>query len=289
MAIGQVTHKPRHDGTSSPRGELARFLNDPAKVGFVALVLTSLAMLEGWLLWNKLRARAPADSVAQAFPVRGPASVTAPVSGPAPESKPVALPTQPTLPDVAAEYKPVAPAKPVPPSVVREPAADSKTSTQASMPSAPPSTASKPAKEEKRPNTRKAADASVEPRRLPRKTEPATKPIEAPATQTVQPVPSPAPTPAPRSPTLQQAAKTLEPISRAPFEFPLAAARQGISEGRVKARATIGPGGNVLAVEIVSAYPQRLFDRAVMESITRWKFPPGADRRSYEVEVEFKR
>jgi outer membrane biosynthesis protein TonB len=39
----------------------------------------------------------------------------------------------------------------------------------------------------------------------------------------------------------------------------------------------------------VAAYPQRLFDRAVVESVRQWKFPPGADRRSYEVDVEFKR
>lgn len=86
-----------------------------------------------------------------------------------------------------------------------------------------------------------------------------------------------------------QPAKALEPVARAPLQFPVSAVRQGVTQGKVKARATIDAAGNVQAVEILSAYPQRLFDRALVDSLSQWKFPPGADGRRYEVEVEFNR
>lgn len=145
--------------------------------------------------------------------------------------------------------------------------------------------------EKRAPDARKPAEPAAEPKRAPRKNEPAAKPAEPVIQPNVEPPPAPvapAPVPAPQ-PAPVPVATTLEPISRTAPEFPIAAVRQGVSEGRVKARARIDAAGNVTSVDILNAYPQRLFDRAVMESVSRWKFPPGADRRTYEVDVEFKR
>lgn len=286
MATEKAAQVPRHDGAHAPHGALARFLSDPAKVGFAALLLLSVAALESWLLWNKLRDRVRTEVIA-AVPSPAPAPAVAPV----PSSEPAAAPAPATVPTPA----PVAdnsavPSKSAPPQAPREPAAT--TAAQAVPPTKTGPAASKPAKEEVRSDLRKPPVTPAEPKRTPRKPEPSPPPkaVEPPAQQPVQPVPSPATTPPPRpAPSAPSRGQALEPISRAAPQFPIAAVRQGISSGRVKARATIDAGGNVIAVEILNAYPQRLFDRAVTESVSQWKFPPGADRRSYEVEVEFKR
>lgn len=286
MATEKAAQMPRHDGAHAPHGALAKFLSDPAKVGFAALLLLSVALLESWLLWNKLRDRVRTEVIA-AVPSPAPAPATAPLASSAPAAAPPPA-TVPTPAPVA--DKPAAPTKSTPPQAPREPAAS--TATQAAPPTKAPPAASKPAKEEARPDIRKPPATAAEPKRAPRKPEPMppAKAVESPAPQPVQPAPSPATVPAPRPvPPPPSSGQALEPVSRAPLQFPIAAVRQGISTGRVKARATIDAGGNVIAVEIVNAYPQRLFDRAVTESVSLWKFPPGADRRSYEVDVEFNR
>lgn len=292
------------------------FLRDPAKVGVAAFLLASIALLEGYLLWGKLRARSPA-APAQVVAAPAPAEVSAPTPTAAPESKSAtptpaprteppakAISVAPVAPTSAQQVKPAEsritplpaapttqPAQPAaqPSAVNANPPTDSKPKA---LPSAPPP---KSAGDEKRPtDVRKPTDVAPEPKRAPRKNEPAQKAAEQPVAQPVEPPPaSPPPAPVvaatPLPQPAQPASRPLEPISRAPVDFPITAVRQGVSEGRVKARATIDAAGNVLAVEIVNAYPQRLFDRAVVESVSRWKFPPGAERRSYEVDVEFKR
>ena len=77
-------------------------------------------------------------------------------------------------------------------------------------------------------------------------------------------------------------------LSREQPEFPKEAMRKGVESATVQARLTINAAGNVTAVTIVQARPLRLFDAAVKESLSRWKFNPGADGRSYEAEVSFK-
>ena len=62
----------------------------------------------------------------------------------------------------------------------------------------------------------------------------------------------------------------------------------GAQQGRVKARMTLDASGEVTRVEILDSNPRRVFDRAVVRSLSQWKYAPGADARSVEVEVEFR-
>jgi protein TonB len=81
----------------------------------------------------------------------------------------------------------------------------------------------------------------------------------------------------------------LTPVSRVDPEFPREAVAAGAQTGMVKARMTIDASGEVTRVDIVYANPRRVFDRAVVKTLSQWKFTPGGDGRSKEIEIEFKR
>jgi len=81
----------------------------------------------------------------------------------------------------------------------------------------------------------------------------------------------------------------LTPVSRVDPEFPREAISAGADTGRVKARMTIDATGEVTRVEIIEANPRRLFDRAVVKTLSQWKFSPGSDGRSMEIDVNFRR
>jgi protein TonB len=78
-------------------------------------------------------------------------------------------------------------------------------------------------------------------------------------------------------------------VNRIDPEFPREATQAGASSGHVKARMTIDAVGEVTRVEVVEANPHRVFDRAVMRSLAQWRFNPGADGRSYEIQIDFRR
>lgn len=78
-------------------------------------------------------------------------------------------------------------------------------------------------------------------------------------------------------------------VSKVEPEFPREAMVAGADAGRVRARLTIDGSGEVTRVEIVEANPRRLFDRAVVRSLSQWRFNAGADARSYEIDVDFHR
>ncbi len=79
------------------------------------------------------------------------------------------------------------------------------------------------------------------------------------------------------------------PISHVIPEFPAEAASAGVSEGRVRAQLEIDTEGNVRTVRIMEAQPMRVFDRAVSETLMRWKFARGSDNRRFEAEIKFRR
>jgi len=79
------------------------------------------------------------------------------------------------------------------------------------------------------------------------------------------------------------------PVSHVIPEFPAEAATAGVSEGRVRAQLEIDGDGNVTTVRIMEAQPMRVFDRAVSETLMRWKFARGSDNRRFEAEIEFRR
>ncbi len=135
---------------------------------------------------------------------------------------------------------------------------------------------------------------------------PAAKPVETKAaaapSATAAPVPVAAPPPPAKAPADNVVAKaaptaapasapitTANPISREAPDFPREALKAGIDGGTVRARMSIDSGGNVTSVQIVESRPARIFDRAVRDTLGRWKFNAGTDNRSYETEVEFRR
>jgi periplasmic protein TonB len=93
----------------------------------------------------------------------------------------------------------------------------------------------------------------------------------------VAPAPAPAPAPATRL------------VTRVDPEFPREAVKAGADKGSVKARITMDEAGGVRRVEILEAYPPRVFDRAVVSALTQWRFTEGAAGRTYDTEVEFRR
>ena len=78
-------------------------------------------------------------------------------------------------------------------------------------------------------------------------------------------------------------------VSKVDPEFPREAMVAGADTGRVKARLSIDSGGEVTRVEIVEANPRRLFDRAVVRSLSQWRFNAGDDARTYEIDIDFHR
>ena len=145
----------------------------------------------------------------------------------------------------------------------------------------------------------KDAPAKPEPIAVPAKvaeTRPA--PVAAPVptpTRVAEPAPAPpaqvasaAPTARPAAPKPDLSMQTTA-LSREQPDFPREAIRQNIDTGTVRAKLTINAAGEVTNVAIVQSRPSRIFDRAVITSLTRWKFNPGADDRSYETEINFQR
>lgn len=144
-----------------------------------------------------------------------------------------------------------------------------------------------------------AAAAKTEaPKAAETKATPAPTTAPSPAVQTPPPAPVAAPRTTPAEDVVAKAAPTAAapapstvatPINRAAPDFPREAVRSGVESGTVRARLTIDSGGNVTNVQIVEARPARVFDRTVRETLSKWKFNTGADGRTYDTEVEFKR
>jgi TonB family protein len=79
------------------------------------------------------------------------------------------------------------------------------------------------------------------------------------------------------------------PLSHVIPEFPDEAAQAGVTSGRVRAQLEIGSDGSVTGVRILESQPGRVFDRAVNETLMRWKFASGAANRRFDAEIEFRR
>jgi protein TonB len=79
------------------------------------------------------------------------------------------------------------------------------------------------------------------------------------------------------------------PISHVIPEFPDEAVQAGVTTGRVRAQLEIGSDGNVTGVRILESQPGRVFDRAVNDTLMRWKFAQGGANRRFDAEIEFRR
>lgn len=76
----------------------------------------------------------------------------------------------------------------------------------------------------------------------------------------------PAPAPAPT-------AADLRPLSTPSPRFPPDALRAGTS-GEVQVEFTVGTDGSVTSARVVNAEPRRVFDRAALAAVQRWRFQP---------------
>jgi len=78
-------------------------------------------------------------------------------------------------------------------------------------------------------------------------------------------------------------------VSKVEPEFPREAIQAGADKGMVKARMTVDGSGEVVRVEILEAQPRRVFDRAVVKTLSQWRFNAGASGRTVEIDVNFTR
>lgn len=66
----------------------------------------------------------------------------------------------------------------------------------------------------------------------------------------------------------------LTTLVRAPPIYPLMAKRRGI-EGWVKVRFLVTESGGVDKISVLEAQPEKIFDRAVEQCVSTWRFKPG--------------
>ena len=85
------------------------------------------------------------------------------------------------------------------------------------------------------------------------------------------------------------AAGDAQVVSKVEPEFPREAVQAGVDKGIVKARMTIDGSGEVTRVEVLEANPRRVFDRAVVKTLSQWRFNTGASGRVVEIDVNFTR
>ena len=78
-------------------------------------------------------------------------------------------------------------------------------------------------------------------------------------------------------------------VSKVQPEFPREAVQAGVEKGLVKARMTIDGTGEVTRVEVLDAQPRRVFDRAVVKTLSQWRFNAGTAGRLVEIDVNFTR
>ena len=78
-------------------------------------------------------------------------------------------------------------------------------------------------------------------------------------------------------------------VSKVDPEFPREAIQAGADKGAVKARMTVDSSGEVVRVEILEAQPRRVFDRAVVKTLSQWRFNAGANGRTVEIDINFTR
>lgn len=78
-------------------------------------------------------------------------------------------------------------------------------------------------------------------------------------------------------------------VSKVDPEFPREAVQAGADKGSVKARMTVDGSGEVVRVEILEAQPRRVFDRAVIRTLSQWRFNAGAAGRTVEIDINFTR
>lgn len=78
-------------------------------------------------------------------------------------------------------------------------------------------------------------------------------------------------------------------VTRIEPEYPREALQAGADKGVVRARLTLDGAGEVIRVEILESNPRRIFDRAVVKTLSQWRYSAGKDGRNVEIDIEFRR
>lgn len=110
------------------------------------------------------------------------------------------------------------------------------------------------------------------------------KVVEAPKPEVAAPAPAAVP---PVAAKAEAPAANRKPLYREQPEFPVEAAREGVTAGSVKARMTVNEAGIVVKVDILDARPRKLFDRAVRSALARWRYPVGTSTFTVDTEINF--
>lgn len=111
----------------------------------------------------------------------------------------------------------------------------------------------------------------------------APKPVEIPVVAPTVTKTSPAPTtPAATEPVVLKLISSVQP------KFPIAAAREGLTQGTVTARMFIDTNGSISKVEIVNAQPKKIFDKEVISAALQWKYAPISSPQINVVQFNFK-
>ena len=73
------------------------------------------------------------------------------------------------------------------------------------------------------------------------------------------------------------------PIVRVPPKYPVTAARDGI-EGWVELSFSIDKTGRVFDAKVVQAEPKRLFNKAALKALKRWKYKPTIENGNAQIQ-----
>ncbi|OLO05639.1 energy transducer TonB [Salinicola socius] len=230
------------------------------------------------------------------------------VAPPVPDRTQVVTPTAISMVDSPdqqqAEPTPTSPALPTPPSApppppaaTPVPAAEAPSPVEIPEPDTPPMQTpdltldeSLPelseARPEPEPKPQPQPEADPEPQPTPETVAEAAPQPEA-ANAPAQPDPAPQ-----RPPQGTQASPRdvgqLQPTSRVNPSYPMRARRRGM-EGYVEVSFIIQPDGRVDtdSLRVIDADPANVFDRAVEEAVSQWRFPPADDVRRATQRIQF--
>ncbi len=131
-----------------------------------------------------------------------------------------------------------------------------------------------------------------EPKVEPPPPEPVPEPVPEPEPQ-VEPPPTPEPvTEEPKVEQKEQTAppkqvRNAKPLRKVAATYPRTALKNG-TMGKVKARLTVGEGGDVIDVEILESSPPGVFDDAVTKAVKQYKFEGDGSKYFVDQEVVFK-